>query len=48
MAFERDHGLPVLAIATLADLLDTLTSNVDSPFAEHAEAVARYRERYGV
>ena len=48
MAFERDHGMPVLAIATLADLLDYLTSNADSPFAEHADAVARYRERYGV
>jgi orotate phosphoribosyltransferase len=46
--FERDHGLPVLAIATLADLLAYLTSNADSPFAAHADAVARYRDTYGV
>ena len=48
MAFEQDHGMPVLAIATLADLLDVLTSNAQSPLAEHADAVARYRDRYGV
>ena len=48
MEFERDHGLPVIAIATLHDLLNVLTSNVDSPFAQHADAVARYRDRYGV
>jgi orotate phosphoribosyltransferase len=47
MEFERDHGLPVLAIATLADLLEFLRSDADSPFAGHAAAVARYRERYG-
>ena len=48
MEFERDHGLPVVAIATLHDLLNVLTSNVDSPYARHAEAVAVYRDRYGV
>ena len=47
MDFERDHGLPVIAIATLTDLLDFLQSDVDSPYAGHAHAVARYRERYG-
>lgn len=47
MDFERDHGLPVIAIATLADLMDFLNSNADSPLAVHADAVARYRERYG-
>jgi orotate phosphoribosyltransferase len=47
MDFERDHGLPVIAIATLADLLDFLHSDADSPYASHAQAVARYRERYG-
>ena len=45
--FERDHGLPVIAIATLADLLDFLKSDDDSPLAAHFDAVARYRERYG-
>jgi orotate phosphoribosyltransferase len=48
MDFERDHGMPVLAIATLADLLDFLNSDADSPFAAHADAVARYRQRYGI
>jgi orotate phosphoribosyltransferase len=45
--FERDHGLPVFAIATLADLLDFLNSDADSSYAAHAPTVARYRERYG-
>ena len=48
MDFERDHGLPVLAIATVADLLEFLNSDADSAFTGYAHAVARYRERYGV
>jgi orotate phosphoribosyltransferase len=48
MDFEREHGVPVLAIATLDDLLQFLNSDADSPYAAHAHAVARYRERYGV
>ena len=47
MDFERDHGLPVLAIATLTDLMEFLNSDADSPYAGHADAVARYREKYG-
>jgi orotate phosphoribosyltransferase len=47
MDLERDLGLPVIAIATLADLMEFLNSDGDSPLAAHAEAVARYRERYG-
>lgn len=47
MEFERDLGLPVIAIATLADLMEFLNSDADSPLAAHADAVARYRERYG-
>ena len=46
--FERDYGLPVIAIATLADLLDYLTSDADPSLAAHTDAVLRYRERYGV
>jgi orotate phosphoribosyltransferase len=43
---QRDHGLAVFAIATLADLLDFVR---DAPQArEHAAAVLAYRERYGV
>ncbi len=45
--FELDFGLPVIAIATLADLLDYLASDADPSLAAHTEAVQRYRERYG-
>ncbi len=46
--FERDFGLPVVAIATLADLLDYLNSDADPSLAAHTDAVMRYREKYGV
>lgn len=45
--FERDYGLPVVAIATLADLLDYLASDADPSLAAHTEAVQRYRDAYG-
>ena len=46
--FERDFGLPVIAIATVADLLDYLATDAHPSLAAHAGAVARYRDRYGV
>ena len=46
--FERDFSLPVVAIATLADLLDYLNSDADPALAAYTEAVARYRDMYGV
>ena len=46
--FERDFGLPVIAIATLADLLDYLNSDADPSLAAHTDAVSRYRRTYGV
>ena len=46
--FERDHGLPVIAIATLDDLLRYLSSNDDPGLAAHFARVAAYRDRYGV
>ena len=46
--FEHDYGLPVIAIATLADLLDYLASDADPSLAAHTEAVQRYRQTYGV
>ena len=46
--FERDHGLPVIAIATLDDLLRYLRSNDDPSLAAHFGRVEAYRERYGV
>ncbi|MBL0166020.1 MAG: orotate phosphoribosyltransferase [Propionivibrio sp.] len=43
---ERDYGIPVLAIATLDDLLAFLHERPD--FKEYQAAVTRYRQEYGV
>ena len=42
----RDYGLPVVAVATLDDLMTFLANRPD--FQAHAEAVTRYRQEYGV
>jgi orotate phosphoribosyltransferase len=42
------YGLPVVAVATLDDLLDVLGAGDAGALAAHAEPVRRYRERYGV
>ncbi len=47
MSFERDHAVPVFAIATLTDLLAFLDEDARSPLHAHRDAVARYRDRYG-
>ena len=44
----RTLGLDVVAVATLADLLQYLRSTRDTGLSAHVEAVAVYRERYGV
>jgi orotate phosphoribosyltransferase len=46
--FERDYGLPVMAIATVADLLAVLQSSADPALGMHFARVQAYRERYGV
>lgn len=46
--FTLDHGLPVHAIATLADLLHYLESGADPALSMHRAAVVAYRQRYGV
>ena len=46
--FERDYGLPVISIATLADLLQYLQTNADPALKAHFAHVVAYRERYGV
>ena len=46
--FERDHAMPVVAIATVADLLHYLRGSGDPGLRAHIERVAAYRERYGV
>lgn len=43
---ERDYGLPVIAVATLDDLMAFLSERPD--FKEHQTAVAAYRQEYGV
>ena len=43
---SRDYGLPVTAIATLADILDTLRGNPDR--RGDIERIEDYREQYGV
>ena len=43
---RRDYGIPVLAVATLNDLMAYLRNRPD--FKEHEAAVARYRQEYGV
>jgi len=44
----REYGLPVLAIATLSDLLQYLDGGADPALAEHAPRVLAYRTRYGI
>jgi len=46
--FEREYAIPVIPVATVADLLSFLGSNADPGLAAHAAAVERYRRRYGV
>lgn len=45
----RRYGLPVLSIASLTDLLGYLDASAEQggPHAEHREAIAAYRARYG-
>lgn len=45
---ERQLGLQVVAIATLADLLQVLQASADPGLRAHVGRVAAYRERYGV
>ncbi len=43
---EADYGVPVVAIITLDDLLQYLRESPDA--GRHLDAVAAYRDRYGV
>ena len=42
----QNYGIPVVAVATLDDLMAFLKQRPD--FAAHEQAVARYRQEYGV
>lgn len=45
---EQHHGLPVVAIATLADLMGFLDGQSDPALVAARPAVQAYRQRYGV
>ncbi len=46
--FEAAYRLPVVAIATLNDLLRYLQSAADAQLSAHVAGVTAYRQRYGV
>lgn len=43
---SQTYGIPVVSIASLSDIMQLL--NEDPQFAEHKDAVAAYRAKYGV
>jgi len=46
--FTRDYGVPVLAVATLPDLMHYLSVTSDASLTPYRHAVSAYRARYGV
>ena len=47
-AVEQEFGLPVVAIANLADVMAFLSASSNSELTNYLPAVKAYRERYGV
>ena len=47
-AVEQEFGLPVVAIANLADLMAFLTNSSNSELTTYLPAVKAYREKYGI
>ena len=45
---QESFGIPVIAIATLADLLHFLEASENPELTVHREAVANYRKQWGV
>jgi orotate phosphoribosyltransferase len=45
---EQEFGLPVVAIANLADLMAFLTSSSNAELTNYLPAVKAYREKYGI
>jgi orotate phosphoribosyltransferase len=45
---EQEFGLPVVAIANLADLMAFLTSSSNTELTSYLPAVKAYREKYGI
>jgi len=47
-AVEQEFGLPVIAIANLADLMTFLTASSDAELTNYLSAVKAYRDKYGI
>jgi orotate phosphoribosyltransferase len=47
-AVEQEFGLPVVAIASLADLMTFLTTSSNQELSNHLPAVKAYRDKYGI
>jgi len=47
-AVEEEFGLPVIAIANLADLMTFLTASSDAELTNYLPAVKAYRDQYGI
>lgn len=47
-AVEQEFGLPVIAIANLADLMSFLIASSDTELTAYLPAVKAYREKYGI
>jgi len=47
-AIEQEFGLPVIAIANLADLMTFLTVSSDVELTNYLPAVKAYRDQYGI
>ena len=47
-AVEQEFGLPVVAIANLADLMAFLTTSSNAELTNYLPAVKTYREKYGI
>lgn len=47
-AVEQEFGLPVIAIASLSDLMTFLMASSDAELTHYLPAVKAYREKYGV
>lgn len=45
---EQEFGLPVVAIANLADLMSFLMASSDAELSNYLPAVKAYREKYGI
>jgi orotate phosphoribosyltransferase len=45
---EKDFGIPVFAIATLADLMTYLDAQSAPELTQYQDSVKQYRAHYGV